>query len=144
LHATTDARDEAAVETRDSGGQGAVLKCRKERCPLARGDHDPVENPEAENAPGQVVTIDGEPAQEWFDRQCDNKWLPFSTAHALARDHNDQALDTLPCCDGDASDCPAVTQWDGLPRDNNGEPAVDVIHATHQFAFVPSLRRVRT
>ena len=141
LHATTDARDEAATETRDSGATGAVLKGRKERCPVAAGDHDPAEDPDAEDAPEQVVTVDGEPAREWFDRQCDGKGLPFSTAHALARERNDQDLDALPCCDGDGGECPATQQWDGLPRDDDGEPSVDVIHATHPFAYVPSLRR---
>ncbi|WP_340098282.1 winged helix-turn-helix transcriptional regulator [Salinibaculum salinum] len=139
FHPTRDARDDAAETTRSSGATGAVLKGRKERCPVAGGDHDPVEDPDAEDAPEQIVTIDGDAASAWFDRQCDGKGVPFSTAHALARDRNDQALDELPCCED--GDCPAVAQWDGLPRDDDGEPAVDVIHATHQFAYVPSLRR---
>jgi hypothetical protein len=138
LHATRDARDEAAGETRDSTATDAVLKGRTELCPLARGDHDPPED--GEDPPDQVVTIAGEPASAWFDRQCDAKGLPFSTTHALAREYNDQDLDALPCCE-DGADCPAVAQWDGLPRTDDGEPTVDVIHATHQFAYVPSLRR---
>jgi hypothetical protein len=138
LHATTDARDEAAAETRQSNATGAVLKGRKERCPLAAGDHDPPDDPAAEDAPDQVVTVDGVPAGEWFDRQCDEKGLPFSTAHAIAHERNDQGFEDLPCA-GDG-DCPAVAQWDGLPRTDDGEPAQDVIHATHEFAYVPSLR----
>ena len=136
LHQTRDARDEAAGATQEDGGAGAVLRGRKEASPLARGDHDPVEDPDAEDAPDQVVTIDGEPASEWFDTMCDGRHLPFSTALALARDRNDQGLDELPPV---GQEDPAVAQWDGLPRDD-GEPAVDVIHATHQFAYVPSLR----
>jgi len=141
LHPTRDARDDAAATTRFSGATGAVLKGRKERCPVAAGDHDPVDDPDAEDAPDQVVTVAGEPASAWFDTMCDGKGLPFSTAHALARDHNDQDLDALPCCDDDGAECPAVAQWNGLPRDDGGNLAVDVIHATHQFLYVPSLRR---
>ena len=137
FHPTTDARDDAAAETRASSAAGAVLKGRKERCPVAAGDHDPA--PDGEADPDHVVTIDGEPAREWFDRLCDGKGLPFSTAHAIARERNDQDRDALPCCED--GDCPAVTQWDGLPRDDDGHPTVDVIHATNQFAYVPSLRQ---
>ena len=137
LHQTRDARDEAARATGGSSATGDVLLGRKEASPLARGDHDPVEDPDSEEAPDVVVTIDGEPASEWFDRQCDEKGLPFSTALAIARDRNDQGLDELPPF---GEEDPAVAQWDGLPRDDDGEPAVDVIHATHQFAHVPSLR----
>jgi len=135
LHETTDARDDTAADTRDSAATGAVLRGRKEASPLARGDHDPT--PDGESDPDIVVTIDGKPASEWFDHQCDDKGLPFSTALALARERNDQGLDELPPV---GQEDPAVAQWDGLPRDDDGEPAVDVIHATHQFAYVPSLR----
>jgi hypothetical protein len=136
-HATREARDEAAAETDASGVCGAVLKGRTEASPLARGDHDPPEDAD-EDAPDTVVTIDGQPASEWFDRMCDEKGIPFSTALALAREHNDQDLDELPPI---GEEDPAVAQWDGLPRDDDGHPAVDVIHATHQFLYVPSLRR---
>jgi hypothetical protein len=137
LHQTREARDEAARATGASSATGDVLLGRKEASPLARGDHDPVADADSEAAPDVVVTIDGEPASEWFDRQCDEKGLPFSTALAIARDRNDQGLDELPPF---GEEDPAVAQWDGLPRDDDGEPAVDVLHATHQFAHVPSLR----
>jgi hypothetical protein len=84
------------------------------------------------------VTVHGLPASEYFNLLCDDKGLPFSTAHALAREHNDQCLDDLPC--RGESECPAIAQWEGIPRDDDGEPAVDVVHATHPFAYVPSLR----
>ncbi|WP_193310820.1 hypothetical protein [Halorubrum halophilum] len=137
FHQTRDARDEAAKATADSSATGDVLLGRKEASPVARGDHDPVEDPDAEDAPDQVVTIDGEPASDWFDRMCDDRGLPFSTALAIARGRNDQGLEELPPF---GEEDPAVAQWDDLPRDDDGEPAVDVIHATHQFAHVPSLR----
>ena len=131
LHATKEARDQAAAATADTMATGAVLKGRKEKSPVARGDHDPSEEPEV------VVTIDGEPASEWFDRMCDEKGLAFSTALAIARERNDQGRDELPPFDAED---PAVAQWNGIPRGDDGEPAADVIHATHQFAHVPSLR----
>jgi len=137
LHPTREARDDAARATAGTAATGATLLGRKEASPVARGDHDPTEDPDAEDAPDTVVTIDGEPASEWFDRMCDAKGLPFSTALAIARDRNDQGLDELPPF---GEDDPAVAQWKDLPRDDDGEPAVDVIHATHQFAYVPSLR----
>jgi len=131
LHQTREARDDAARATGGTSATGATAS------PVARGDHDPAEDPDAEDAPDTVVTIDGEPASDWFDRMCDGKGLPFSTALAIARDRNDQRLDELPPF---GQEDPAVEQWDGLPRDDDGDPAVDVIHATHQFAYVPSIR----
>jgi hypothetical protein len=134
LHQTCPARDEAAAETADSMATGEVLLGRKEASPVARGDHDPVSDGED---PDVVVTVDGEPASEWFDRMCDEKGLAFSTALAIARERNDQQRDELPPF---GEDDPAVAQWDNVPRDDDGEPAADVIHATHQFAHVPSMR----
>jgi hypothetical protein len=135
LHQTREARDEAAGATAESMATGAVLHGRKEASPLARGDHDPT--PDDETDPEIVVTIDGQPASEWFDKMCDEKGLAFSTALAIARERNDQGLNDLPPV---GAEDPAVAQWDGLPRDDDGNPAVDVIHATHQFAHVPSIR----
>ena len=134
LHATTDARDEAAAETADVMSTGEVLLGRKEASPVARGDHDP--QPDDED-PEIVVTVDGQPASEWFDAMCDEKGLAFSTALAIARRRNDQDLDELPPF---GEEDPAVAQWDGVPRDGDGDPAADVVHATHQFAHVPSIR----
>lgn len=135
LSPTKDARDENVEKSRKAGVSFDVLKGRKDRCPVARGDHDP--NPDGEN-PDVVLTINGEPASVWIDRQCDEKANPFQLAHAYAAECNDQG-ETLPCCEGE-SDCAAMTQWDGVPRDDDGNPAADVVHATHTFAYVPGLR----
>lgn len=141
LHATREARDDAAGKTNAaSRSTGRVLKGRTECCPVAAGDHDPEPDAPPDEQPDPVVTIDGTAAKEWFDHLCDEKGLPFSTAHAIARERNDQGLEALPCCEEEGADCRAITQWDGIPRDTDGDPAVDVIHATHQFAYVPSLR----
>ncbi|WP_423751084.1 hypothetical protein [Salinirarus marinus] len=136
---TREARDDAAESSRKATGvTAATLKGRKERCPVAGGNHDPAEDEEEE--PDIVVTMDGTPASAWFDAVCDGRGVPFSTAHAYLAESNDQGIE-LPCCE-DETECPAKTQWNGVPRDDEtGETTTDVVHATHQFAHVPSLVR---
>jgi hypothetical protein len=133
---TREARDEAADKSRNASGVTAVLKGRKERCPVAAGDHDPADDGDEE--PDVTVTMNGAPASSWLDEVCDVRGVPFSTAHAHLAEHNDQGHDDLPCCEDDA-ECPAKTQWNGVPRDEDGHATADVVHATHQFAYVPSL-----
>ncbi|MBX0350367.1 hypothetical protein EGH26_19450 [Halomicroarcula pellucida] len=149
LSATRDARDEAAAAAADAGGEHFVLQSRHEACPVAAGDHDPREAREAD-ADRQVITIDGEPASQWLDRQCEGKGLPFSAAHQYLAEHNDQST-TLPCCrgskttydeeegdfdEGDSPQCPAIEQWETL---REGE--WPLVIATHNFAHVPGLRQ---
>ncbi|MFC7007754.1 bifunctional DNA primase/polymerase [Halalkalicoccus salilacus] len=138
LSLTRDARDECIEASRQAGVTAAALKGRKDRCPVARGDHDPADDGDDERDPDVVLTMDGIPASTWIDRQCDGKANPFQLAHAWIAEHNDQG-EPLPCSEGDA-DCPAMTQWEGVPRDDDGKPSADVIHATHPFAYVLSLR----
>jgi DNA-binding transcriptional ArsR family regulator len=137
---TRQARDDAAMSSRKATGvDTATLKGRKERCPVARGDYDPADGDEEEE-PDIVITVDGTPASAWFDSVCDGRGVPFSTAHAYLAEWNDQGIEP-PCCVDD-TECPAKSQWEGVPReDETGEPTVDVVHATHQFANVPSLVR---
>jgi len=147
LHATRDARDEAYETSKEHDVKTKRLRGRKEACPVARGDYDP-------DAGGidddDEITVHGTPASEWFDAVCDRKGIPFSTAHKWLQDHVEG---DLPCCpsgstyydkeEGDFVDeggeCPAVTQWEDVPRTEDGEPTYDVIHATHAMAHVPSL-----
>ncbi|SEP23224.1 hypothetical protein SAMN04487948_12438 [Halogranum amylolyticum] len=136
LSPTRDSRDSAAEHSNEAEGvTHAVLRGRKEACPVAHGIHDPTEG---EDDNGVVaVTMNRTPASEWFDAVCDGRGVPFSTAHAYLAEHNDQGIE-LPCSRGD-DPCPAIGQWEGLPRTEEGNTAVDVIHATHQFAHVPGL-----
>jgi hypothetical protein len=151
LSATRDARDEAAEAAREHGGEHKVLLSRHEACPVAAGDHDPreVADCDDDDADRQVITIDGEPASSWLDRQCDAKGLPFSAAHQFLADHNDQGV-RLPCCrgenttydeetgefdEGEPAECYAIRQWDDW-RENEYPLAI----ATHNFAHVPGLR----
>ncbi|MFC6837534.1 hypothetical protein [Halomarina ordinaria] len=133
---TRDARDAAIEHSREASGvTHAVLRGRKEACPVAHGIHDPSEEDEKDET--VEITMNRTPASQWFDAVCDGRGVPFSTAHAYLAEHNDQDIE-LPCSRGD-DPCPAIGQWDGLPRTEEGDPAVDVIHATHQFAYVPGL-----
>jgi hypothetical protein len=150
LSETREARDERVRDTRGADRTAAKLRGRRDACPVARGEHDPLTDEERERGaepPEQVITIDGRPASEWLDEQCDRKGVAFSAAHQHLDDHNDQGAH-LPCCppvdaspDAGRQVCPAVAQWNGVPRDDEGDPCADVIHATHPFAHVPGLTR---
>lgn len=129
LSKTTDARDEAVEKSQNADVDHFVLLGRHDACPCARGDHDPHE---CEDEDRQPITINGESISEWMDHQCDVKGLPFSVAHSYARENNDQGVE-LPCCD--ESECYSTRQWDEY-RENDYR----LIHATHNFAFVPGLR----
>ena len=118
LSKTKDARGEAADKSEKHGVSHHVLKGRDDLCPIAQGDHD------------DQIRINGLAASEWIAQQCDYKGMTFAGAHAYLAARYD-----LP------DDCPAASQWSGVPRDDDGEPSHDVIHATHQFAFVPALIR---
>jgi hypothetical protein len=141
LSETCDARDSARGDTREHGGEGAMLRGRAEACPVARGDHDPEECEDGD----QAITIDGQPASAWLNEVCDGRNVAFSAAHAWLDEYNDQQA-PLPCSppvddspDAGRYPCPAVAQWEGVPRDDEGAPTNDVVHATHNFAHVPGL-----
>lgn len=149
LSATRDARDEAAEAAAEHGGEHFVLQSRHEACPVAAGDHDPRDAREAD-ADRQVITIEGEPASQWLDAQCEGKGIPFSAAHQYLAEHNDQST-TLPCCigssttyddekgdfdEGESAECPAIEQWEVLR-----EGDWSLVIATHNFAHVPGLRQ---
>lgn len=126
---TRDARDEAAEVAEEHGGSYAKLRSRDEVCPLCAGDFDPEEDDEDE---GEVITIDGEPASEWFERICNDHGIAVSDAHTWLEEHNDQNVE-LPCQrDGE---CEAIDQW---RRIREQEPALVI--GTHNFAHVPNLR----
>jgi hypothetical protein len=133
-HETREARDQAAEQSDSAGRNHITLKGRSEACPVAGGEHNP-------DTKHMTVTMNGAPASEWFRQVCEGRGLPFSVAHKYLDDHNDQGVD-LPCCAEDGDQCPAIAQWNGVPRNDDGEPAADVIHCTHGFAHVPSLRNM--
>nr|WP_231990838.1 hypothetical protein [Natronobacterium gregoryi] len=122
---TREARDEAVDVAEAHGGQYHVLLGRHEACPVCAGDHD------------DDITLDGEPASEWLDRQCEGKGMPFSAAHRYLEDNNDQGVE-LPC-GGDR--CTAITQWETFREGPDGELEYwPLVIATHNFAYAPGLR----
>lgn len=127
LSPTKEARDQAAAKSREAGVQSFVLKGRCEACPVAAGEHD------------DQITVDGIPASKWLAKKCETQGWTFAEAKARLIEVNDQHLDALPCAEG-GSKCPAKAQWDAVRDSLEGDPDLDVIHATHQFAFVPTLR----
>lgn len=121
LHGTKAARDGAVKKSEEAGVSYHVLYGRDEICETAAGKHNDCVN-----------TPDGKPASDWINRQCGQEaGTTLSTAHAHLEEHNGGEL---PC-----SPCAAKTQYEGIPRNEDNDPTVDVIHATHQFAYVPSL-----
>jgi hypothetical protein len=130
LHATHDARDEAHDRSQEHDVRSKRLLGYKEACPVCSGDYDPENVDEADDA----LTIDGEPISDWFERQVEMKGIPVSVAHKQAQ----MILgDSLPC-----ETCKTQTQWQHVPRhdEDSDQVVYDVIHATHEFAHVPSLR----
>lgn len=130
-HRTHEARDQARKMSNEAGVDAFTLKGRKELCPVAAGHHDPDNS--HDNPP---IFVEGEPISEYMDRKCDGQGLPFSHVHRWAEE---EVGGDLPCQEGD-TECAAMGQFDGIPRDDDGNPAYDVIHATHQFLYVPGLR----
>jgi chitodextrinase len=130
-HRTHEARDQARQMSDDEGVDAYTLKGRKELCPVAAGDFDP-----GSSANSRSLTIDGVPISEWIDHRCDKQGIPFSVVHKWAKA---EVAGTMPCEEGE-SECPAKGQFEGIPRNDAGEPTHDVIHCTHQFTHVPSLR----
>lgn len=122
LHCTTDARKQAADMSEDAGIDYTVLKGREELCPVANGEHD-----------DELTAPDGSKPSVFFKRECDEQSYAFSEVH----NHLERELGELPCQrDGK---CGGAGQWNSVPRNEDGEPGYDVIHATHHFARVPTL-----
>ncbi|MFK5605312.1 hypothetical protein [Haloferax volcanii] len=131
LSGTTDAREDAVAKSKKSYATAEVLYGRNDACPLARGEYD--SNNEAGNA--AIRSPDGSEPSEWFNTMCEKRGLHVSVAHGkFAREYSG----TLPCCEN-GEDCPSMTQWTDIPRNDDGEVDYDVLHATHQFARVPQL-----
>jgi len=130
LHKTKDARREAYADSKDANVKARELVGRTDErrgCPIARGDFD------------EEVEMDGVAPSVWIDAACEGKKLPFSMVHAEAVRRIDENAPGLLDEHGVACpDCAPVTQHEGVPRNDDGDPSLDVIHATHQFGHVPS------
>lgn len=120
LHYSTDAREEAVKKSKKHGVEADVLLGRSEACDTFSGTYDDV-----------LSTPTGEPASEWMYKQMEHSGVKLSKAHQYLEEHNGGEL---PCCP-----CPAIEQWTGTPRDEDGNPTADVVHAQHNFAYVPTI-----
>jgi hypothetical protein len=116
-HATRDARDEAAEESKKAGLTTRVLQGWEE---ISLPASDAFDWP----------SIRGKPLRQWIHQQCERNGMRYPEAvHRAKVELNDDLLDEAPL---------TGIQWaDLLPLTRAN---VDIIHATHQFAFAPPLR----
>lgn len=119
---TRAARDDAAEHSKKAGIRFTVLESRQDLCGVAAGEFDDV-----------LPEIDDLPTSEWLDRKCDLEHVPFSQAYKHLRDR----LGDLPCTTDGV--CAGEARWENVPRDKEGNPSFDVIHATANFLHVPAL-----
>jgi hypothetical protein len=133
LSPTTQARFDAVKQSKKNGCSHYVLRGRDEACPICRGDHDP-------DGDEKTITVDNEPVSKWIAKICNQKGLSLHDAKAILLDVADQDIDYIPC-GGEDTKCPVSQQWDDVSDSIDGEPEYDVIHATHKFSFVPTLRQ---
>lgn len=132
LSPTKNARSDAVAYSKKKECSHYVLKGRNEACPICRGDHDP-------DGDKKTITVDNESVSEWIARMCNHKGLSLHDAKAILLDVADQDIDHIPCGGEDAK-CPVSQQWEDIGESIDGEPEYDVIHGTHKFSFVPTLR----
>ena len=132
LSPTKNARGDAVEYSKKNGCSHYVLQGREEACPICRGDHD-------FDGDKKTITVDKEPVSEWIARMCNHKGLSLHDAKVVLLDIADQDIDEIPCGGEDAK-CPVSQQWDDISDSIDGEPEFDVIHGTHKFSFVPTLR----
>ena len=127
---TRAARDEAYRMAEENGLDAYRLKSRSETCSVARGDYDPG------NAEGNIeITVNGEPVSLWIDYWCDTLGFAYSFVHTILEENPNVIMP----CEHDG-ECPSKQIFDGIPRNDAGEPSYDVIFCTHQFLHVPGLR----
>jgi len=122
IHQTRNARDEAVAESKATDGVSCcVFEGREDTCPTAAGKHDDT-----------LTAPHGYSPSEWFEWMCDVRKNGFHSAHRELEKHCD-----TPCTEN--GDCPALKQWWQTLRDDDGNPTVDVVHTTANFAHVEAL-----
>ncbi|MDZ5812989.1 hypothetical protein U4E84_16755, partial [Halorubrum sp. AD140] len=132
LSPTGKSRKNAVGYSEKNGRSHYVLLGRDEICPVCGGDHDP-------DSDGTTITVDKEPVSEWINRMCNKRGLPLHYVEDILPDVADQDIDES-LCHGENGKCPASEQWEEIQDSIRDDPDRDVIHATHQFAFVSTLR----
>ncbi|MBB6090516.1 hypothetical protein [Halobacterium salinarum] len=124
IHQTRDARDQAVEKSRATDGLTLrVLKGREDVCPTAAGDYD-----------DELTAPNGLSPSEWFEHMCDVRKNGFYTAHLKLERHFDR---NIPCAED--GPCQSLKQWWQDLRDDDGNPTVDIVHTTANFAHVEGL-----
>jgi len=122
LHATRKNRDNTADKSEQAGVESQTLKSGLDLCPVAEGEFDE-----------ELSTVRGQTASAWLNEAVERRGYTFHEAHSdLA-----SRLNGLPC-EAEDDGCPGSSRWQPI-RDEDGSPAFDVIHATHEFARVDDL-----
>jgi hypothetical protein len=122
IHQTRDARDEAVEESEAIEGLSYHLfEGREDVCRTAAGDYD-----------DELTAPNGQSPSEWFELMCDVRKNGFYTAHLQLERHCD-----MPCAEN--GPCPSLKQWWQDLRDDDGNPTVDIVHTTANFAHVEGL-----
>ncbi|WP_257298372.1 helix-turn-helix domain-containing protein [Haloarchaeobius sp. FL176] len=117
FHKTRDARDEAAKKSKNAGLDSEVLQGWEE---ISLPASDAFDWP----------SIRGKPLRQWIHQQCERNGMRYPEAvHRAKIELNDDLLDEAPLTGIQWADLLPLTRAD-----------VDIIHATHQFAFAPPLR----
>jgi DNA-binding IscR family transcriptional regulator len=117
FHKTRDARDEAAKKSKKAGLDAEVLQGWEE---ISLPASDAFDWP----------SIRGKPLRQWIYQQCERNGMRYPEAvHRAKIELNDDLLDEAPL---------TGIQWADLLPLNRAD--VNIIHATHQFAFAPPLR----
>jgi len=119
FHTTRDARDEAAKRSRGQGLKVAVLRGREEVSLPATGAFD-------------GYSIRGQPLGQWIHQQCVRNGMRYPEA---VRQAEVELNGDVPWSDEEPL---SGVQWNELLPLTGTD--VDIIHATHQFAFAPPLR----
>jgi hypothetical protein len=119
FHPTQDARGEAAKKSRGQGSKVAVLRGRDEVSLPATGTFD-------------GYSIRGKPLRQWIHQQCERNGMRYPEA---VRQAEIELNGDVPWPDEEPL---TGVQWNELLPLTGTD--VDIIHATHQFAFAPPLR----
>jgi len=118
LHPTRKARDDAVQASREDGLRAATLYGREEHSSILSGQYD------------KDTSINGTPVSEWVRQRCTRDGFQYRDAVRLAEQEINQSPPWRD--EGDEN------QWQNLlPLDDT---RFEIIHATHQFAYVPPLR----
>jgi hypothetical protein len=122
FHTTRDARDEAAKKSRGQGLKVAGLRGREEVSLPATGAFD-------------GYSIRGQPLGQWIHQQCERNGMRYPEA---VRQAEIELNGDVPWPDEEPL---TGVQWNELLPLTGTD--VDIIHATHQFAFAPPSETIR-